>query len=66
MGAVLASNLAFSCDDGSRKGFHGWLRMWIFCSVVRNERKVSLLEAVSGSHKARYTMFQVLHVSAKQ
>lgn len=64
MGAVFDSNLLFSCDDGSGKGFHGWARMSLFSLAVRKARRASLLDAVSGSQRARYAMSQVLLLSA--
>jgi hypothetical protein len=60
MGAVFDSNLLFSCCDGSGKGFHGLLRICVFSVAVRNARRGSLLEAASGSQRARYAMSQVL------
>ena len=62
IGAVLVSNLLFSCDDGSGKGFHGWLRISLFSLEVRKARRASLLDAVSGSQRARYAISQVLIV----
>jgi len=64
MGAVLVSNLLFSCDDGSAKGFHGWLRISLLSVEVRKARRASLLDAVSGSQRARYAISQVLVLSA--
>ena len=64
MGAVLLSNLLFSCCDESAKGFHGRLRISMFSFAVRKSRNASLLEAVSGSQRARYAMSHVLHLLA--
>jgi hypothetical protein len=62
MGAVLDSYLLFSCGDGSGNGFHGLLRICLFSFAVRNARRGSLLEAGSGSQRARYARSQVLCV----
>ena len=38
--------------------------MFLFSAVVRKARRASLLDAVSGSQRARYAMSQVLLLSA--
>lgn len=53
MGAVLESKRLRSWVDGSGNGFQGRLRMSVLSLKVRNARRASLLEAVSGSHRAR-------------
>lgn len=60
IGAVLDSNFDFSCDDGSGKGRHGWVRVSMFSLVERKARRASLLDAVAGSQRARYATSQVL------
>lgn len=64
MGAVFDSNLLFSCVEGSGKGLHGRLSMSMLSFAVRKARRASLLEAVSGSQRARYAISQVLAVLA--
>ena len=64
IGAVLDSNLLFSCVDASGKGFQGRLSMAALSLEVRKARRASLLDAVSGSQRARYAMSQVLALLA--